>query len=121
MLRFGEISALVPDLRQEKPGPVADLGVDVIGEQALENLRGIQMVTVRQIKSTEKKLGFVTVVFELRLLLRSQQSYNCREILSLIEVEQYFAVVRIFDDGGFRVAARSVTLMQWCRHCNESP
>ena len=42
------------------------------------------------------------MVVELRLLLRSKQSYDRREMLALIEIEQYFAIVRIPNDCRFR-------------------
>ena len=47
------------------------------------------------------------MIFELRLLLRSQQTNDRREVLFLVEIEQHLAVVRVLYDGRFSLAVCS--------------
>ena len=40
--------------RQEKPGSVTNIGIDVISQQALENLSCAEVMTIREIQATEQ-------------------------------------------------------------------
>jgi hypothetical protein len=56
---------------------------------------------VRQIKAAQQQFRFGVVMLELRALFRRQKAHYRREILFLIEVEKYFAVMGIPDNGRF--------------------
>jgi hypothetical protein len=101
LLRLSEITTLMPDLGEEEPGPVTNVLAHVIGEQSFEYLCCSQMMTIGKIHAAEQQFGFITMVFELSLLLRGQQADYRREIFFLVEVEKYFTELRVPYDSWF--------------------
>jgi hypothetical protein len=69
ILGLSQVAALVPDFRQEKPGAIADFGLDIVSEESFEYLGRVQMVPIGKVKAAEQKFRFFGVTFELRLLL----------------------------------------------------
>ena len=53
VLRFLEVAPLMPDLGEEEPRAVTNLGLDIPGEQALENFRSPHVMSVGQVQSAQ--------------------------------------------------------------------
>ena len=61
------------------------------------------MVSVGEIQTALEQIGLTRMLFELTLLLRSQQPHYRREIIFLVKVEKDLAVMRLLYDDGLRL------------------
>ena len=96
VLGFGQVAALVADLGEEEPGPVAHLGRGAV-EQPGEDLARFLGQAVGEQHAAAQDLRFLVVVRDAAELLRGHQRRHRREEVVLEEVEQGVAVVRILD------------------------
>ena len=58
------------------------------------------MMAVGQKQAAQKQFSLLSVVVELRLILRRQQSYDRRKKVFLVKVKQHLAIVRVLDADG---------------------
>src|SRR5688572_1335454 len=96
----------MPNLREEEPSSVVDLGLDRLLQDALEDLAGQPMLAVREIQAAEHELGFGAVIVELATLLRGHEARQRREIIFLEELEQDLAIGEILDDDAVVLVTR---------------
>ena len=99
-----EVAPLAPDLGEEEPGPVTNFRIDVVRQQTLEYIRRLQVMPVGEIQATLQQLRLRGMLLELALMLCSQQAHDGREIVFLVEVEEYLAVVGFLHDDRRRLA-----------------
>ena len=122
---FGQIAALLPDLREEEPRAVVQRRLDGLLQHALEDFAGEAMLAVRQIQAAEHELGFGAVMLELAALLRGEQARQRREVVFLEKLEQDLAVSEVLHDDAVVIVARSDRVAggqreHRCRHDGEA-
>jgi len=94
---IGRQAALVADLREEVPRPVAHRRRRALVDELREELPGLHVHAVRQQQATAQHLGFIGMPRHAGELLRGHQRGQRSEVVRLVEVEQRVAVVRVLD------------------------
>ncbi len=96
-LRFLQITALIPNLAEIKPGPVAHEFGGVLFQQGLEYPARLDMLAQGKIQAAEQQFGLLRGVRNPAQLPRRQQAGDRIKIVVLKEVEQHIAVGKILD------------------------
>jgi len=99
LLRFVEVPPRVPHLGQVEPGTVAHAGRYVPGQQCLKALASLVVHAERQIQAPEQQLAFILVMWDQLPLLIGHEARDRLEVLILIEIKEYVAIVQIANTG----------------------